>query len=255
MKRRAALIALCLLPPAAHDAPGADLLPEVSVRLKAARYMPAERDLGWTGWIGAGAGLLRVGTLTAYGTAEVETILGSALRAFDANQANYHLELGLRRPVGTWELAPFFHHVSRHSVDRPKTRAVDWNVLGLRVSTGKVVSALPVRFVLSVGHTTQASLPSYEWEVVGLAEAEVLRGGWGEAYVRGEARLVTANPTEALPRDDFLDLTFEGGGRFRRGAPTLEAFLAFERRNDVFPEAPGSRDRALLGIRILYVGR
>lgn len=38
------------------------------------------------------------------------------------------------RRVG--EAPAFFHHVSRHDLDRPKEQAVDWNVGGARVATG-----------------------------------------------------------------------------------------------------------------------
>src|SRR5687768_3510936 len=95
----AALAALlCFTPPA--RAQGVEVLPDVSVHLRAARYLPVERDMHWQGWIGAGAGLLRVEAVTAFIRGDVETIVGNSLRAFEANQANYHLEVGLRRRVG-----------------------------------------------------------------------------------------------------------------------------------------------------------
>ena len=50
-------------------------LPEAFARLRAARYVPADRDQVWTGWIGAGADLLRIGRVTAELTADVETII------------------------------------------------------------------------------------------------------------------------------------------------------------------------------------
>ena len=108
----------------------AELLPEVSVHLRAARYVPARTDFHWQGWIGAGASLVRVGGTTAYFTSDVETIIGNTLRAFEANQANYHLEAGVHQRAGRGTATLFFHHVSRHNVDRPKIQAVDWNILG-----------------------------------------------------------------------------------------------------------------------------
>src|SRR6058998_225639 len=90
------------------------LLPDVSVHLLAAHYAPVDTDFRWVGWIGAGAGLVAVGGVTAYFTADVETIIGNTRRTFDANQANYHLEAGLRRRLGErHETAIVFHHVSR----------------------------------------------------------------------------------------------------------------------------------------------
>jgi hypothetical protein len=244
-----------LLATAALSAPafGADVevLPAVSVHLEAARYAPSERDLRWTTWIGAGATALRVGSWTFFGNADLETILGDELRTFDATQANYHLALGARVPLGPLVLSPFFHHVSRHHVDRPKQRAVDWNVLGLRLSGQTRPGGVPVRFGASLGRTTQASLPGYEWEVRAAAEGRVWQQGSGSALVRGALRLVTVREEDTLPRGDFADWTLEGALRWERGGRALEAFLSAEKRNDVFLEVPGSRQRALLGLRVL----
>jgi hypothetical protein len=248
----ALVLALAALPARAD---GIALLPDVSVRLSAARYEPVETDMHWMGWIGAGAGLVQTGGVTAYFTADVETIIGNTRRAFDASQANYHLEAGLRRAVGErHQAALFFHHVSRHLVDRPKVQAVDWNVLGLRFA-GRRPGRVPVGFAFGVGHTTLASLVGYRWEATGHVDAALLSGKSGEAYVAGDARFVTVARSPAFPRGDFLDRAAELGGRWRKGGRTLETFVAWERRHDVFLEVPGARTRALLGFRIAYVGR
>src|SRR5688500_1705692 len=73
--RRVAFLCVLLTPPAVGAA-GVERLPDLSVHLRAARYAPAEPDFHWNGWVGAGAGLLRVGDVTAYFTADVETIIG-----------------------------------------------------------------------------------------------------------------------------------------------------------------------------------
>lgn len=236
----------------------AELLPEASVHLKAARYAPVETDLHWTGWIGAGAGLLRAGGATAYFTADAETILGNTLRPFEATQANYHLEVGARRRFGAAEVALALHHVSRHAVDRPKVQAVDWNMLLLRLSRGFSLAGRPAQARASVGRTTQASLPGYEWELTARFEAELAGGEAARAYACLDARVVTirdvTRPPATLPRGDFVDLGAEAGVRLRRGPRVLDLFAAFERRNDVFLEIPGRRDRALFGFRIALSG-
>jgi len=241
---------LCALVPGRTAA--GEFLPDARLQVSAARYVPEERDLDWTTWIGAGLGLVRFGSVTAFGNADLETILGSSFRAFDANQANYHLELGARWQLGELTASPFFHHVSRHYVDRAKRRSVDWNVLGVRLSGDTHVSGRPVRFLLSLGHTTQASLPKYGWEAVAELEAHLLKRGAGTFFLRARERFVTAEATENQPRGDFLDSLVEGGGRWDGGGRAFEGYLAFERRNDVFIEAPGARDRLLVGIRFLY---
>ncbi|HEY2941829.1 MAG TPA: hypothetical protein VGN09_05290 [Vicinamibacteria bacterium] len=231
------------------------LLPDVSVHLLAAHYAPVDTDFRWVGWIGAGAGLVAVGGVTAYFTADVETIIGNTRRTFDANQANYHLEAGLRRRLGErHEAAIVFHHVSRHLVDRVKVEAVDWNVLGVRVA-GRRAGRVPLAYAAGLGHTTLASLVGYRWEATGHLDAALVPGERAEAYVAGDARFVTVERSDAFPRGNFLDRAAEGGVRWRRGGRRLEVFAAGQRRHDVFVQHPGAWSRALFGFRIAYTGR
>jgi len=226
------------------------LLPGVSIRLSAARYAPVETDLHWVGWIGAGVELFQLRGTAGFIDADLETILGDTLRPFEANQANYHLELGARGVVGEIELTPFFHHVSRHLVDRSKTQAVDWNILGVRAAARLPSgSLLPVRVELGLGRVTLASLVGYRWELTGRVEGQLLNRHWGELYALADARLVLVEHTPAFPRDSFVDASVEAGVRWTRERRFLELFLAYERRNDVLIETPASRHRALFGLR------
>lgn len=224
-----------------------ELLPEVSLHLEAARYAPTETDLHWTSWIGAGAGLVRFGKSTVTFTADLETTLGNTRRAFDATQANYHLEGGVRRTVGRGTVGVFLHHVSRHLEDRPKEQAVDWNVLLVRASWP--IGSRPIRLTASLGHTTQDSLIGYRWEVTQEIRADVLTRPWGALYLVERLRGVTTESTERFPRDGFVDVWAEGGVRFGKER-RLALFAAFEHRNDVLLEEPGARDRGLFGFRI-----
>jgi hypothetical protein len=244
--RAGLLLALASAPLA--RAQDVELLPDVSVHLEAARYQPTEVDLHWTGWIGAGAGLARVDAFTGYFSADLETILGWERRPFEATQASYHLELGVRRPIGALTAGVFFHHVSRHAVDRDKPEAVDWNVLGVRVH-GPVTPS--VRMRASVGHTTQASLVGYRWELTAGLDVDV----GPPVYAAGHVRLVTVEPHPSFPRGDFADLRAEMGARWPREKAVLDLFAAFERRNDVLLLVPAVRNRVLLGFRIGYTGR
>jgi hypothetical protein len=234
----------------------AELLSGASLHLEAARYAPADVQFGWTGWIGAGADLVRYGRAAVYFTADLETILGSERRDFDANQVSYHLEPGLRARIGTHELTFCLHHVSRHLIDRLKTQPVDWNILLVRAA-GPLPprSPLPGRYVFSVGHTMAVSLVGYQWEMVAGLEANVLRGRGGVGYTAVLARLVTTDNSPRFPRGSFVDFTAEGGGRWSRGGRRLELFAAFQHRNDVFLLVPGSWNRAALGFRIGLEGR
>jgi hypothetical protein len=237
--------------PVAVGADDVELLPDVTLQLAGAAYVPAEDAFAWDTWIGGGAGLLRFKAATAYLTADVETILGRERREFDANQANYHLEGGLRIRYGRQLLIPFFHHVSRHLVDRPKTQLVDWNLVGVRV-TGPLPASLPVaaRYAASVARTVHRRGVGYEWELVGVLDVEVAHRSWGVPYLRADARFVTVDPEAAPGRGDFVDFLGQGGLRFVRGGRNLDLFAAYEHRNDVFLLVPGTRDRALFGLRI-----
>jgi hypothetical protein len=244
--------AIALLCASASPAAGAELLPDVSVHLRAARYVPARPEFDWQGWIGAGAGVVRVGGATAYFTADVETIIGDTLRAFDANQANYHLEAGVRGRVGRGTASLFFHHVSRHYVDRPKTQAVDWNLAGARYAWPILGGERPLRAVASVGHTTLASLVGYRWEATAQLDGEPLRLGSAALFGRADVRLVTVRDS-GLPRGGFADYALETGTRFARDGRALDLFAAVEHRNDVRLEVAGARNTALLGFRISYL--
>ena len=202
------------------------LLPDVSVHLLAAHYAPVDTDFRWVGWIGAGAGLVEVGGVTAYFTADGEQ----------------------------HEAAIVFSHVSRHVVDRVKVEAVDWNILGVR-GAGRRAGRIPLAYTAGLGHTTLASLVGYRWEATGHLDAALVAGQKAEAYVAGDARFVTVERSDAFPRGNFLDRSAEGGVRWRRGGRSLETFAAWQRRNDVFVQRPGAWSRALFGFRIGYAGR
>ncbi len=248
---RATVAALVLtLAPTSTLAGDVQLLPELTTRLEGAYYVPAEDAFVWDTWIGGGAGLVRVKAATGYVTADVETILGRERRPFDANQVGYHLEAGVRVQAGHDLLTPFFHHVSRHLVDRPKTQLVDWNVVGLRLA-GPLPRTLPCqgRYSVSVGHTVEWRSVGYEWELVGVLDLEGRRRPWGAPYLRTDLRFVSVDP-EARRSGDFVDFLGQAGVRLAAGGRSLDLFAAYEHRNDVFVLSPGARDRALLGLRI-----
>jgi hypothetical protein len=250
MKAAPIVVALCL---AAAPASSAELLPEVSVHLRGARYVPGRTDFHWEGWIGAGASVFRVRDTTAYFTADVETIIGNTLRAFDANQANYHLEPGIRQRVGRGTVTLFFHHVSRHYVDRPKTRGVDWNLLGGRIAWPVRTGPSPVRATASLGHTTLTSFVNYRWEAIAEVDAEPSRIGSAALFGRATVRVVTVQDSPPSDRGSFADARVETGTRWARDGRMLDLFAAVERRNDVRLEVPGRQNRALLGFRISYL--
>jgi len=226
------------------------LFPDFGLHLMGARYAPTQPDLQWTSWIGGSVGLFRIGKASAYGSAEVQTEIGSERRGFDASQAAWELELGVRRRYRDWLFEGFFHHVSRHLVDRDKEQAIDWNLLGVRVlkqiPTGLGV---PVRAGGSIAFATLASGVGYEFVATARLEADLWQREDAGVYLRLGARLVALDPEEPLLRGNFVDLTIETGGRLTRGDRMGEIFVTYERRNDVYLDRPAQLDRALFGIR------
>ncbi len=248
---RLTLAGLLLVVPRLH-AQEVRLLPDSALHLELARYAPAETDLTWSAWIGAGVGLLKVRGATAYLAGDVETVLGEQRRLFDADQVNYHLEGGARVPLAALELVPFFHHVSRHLIDRPKTPNEDWNMVGLR-TTGALPVSWPLRgrWSLGLGHTVETKYVTYGWELTARLDAGLVRWSWAQSYLRIAGRAVSTQSTPAGQGAGFLDVTVESGMRLARGERRADLFLAYEHRNDVRLLTPGSRDRALVGLRLV----
>jgi len=219
--------------------------------LEAARYSSANADFAWVGWIGATADLFQSGRGSLYFNPGVETILGNRVRSFEAVQANYSLELGMRFKVGRGRVSPFFHHVSRHVQDRDKFQAVDWNFLGVKYD-----SPWPEKwnrrgaFAASAGIATLASAVGYNWEARISGDIDLVRKGDRALFLLADARYVDADASPEFPRDQITDLRAEAG--FRRWAETSQfaLFVAYERRSDaLIPSALVSR-RALFGFRI-----
>jgi hypothetical protein len=247
-----ALAALCVLGPSGGLAFGGDvaLLPDTSVSLRASRFLNADPDFQEDGWIGAGAGIVRVNSATVYFSANFETVIGNVIRPVDPNQANYHLELGVDRPFADGKrLNFFFHHVSRHLIDRFKTDTIDWNVLGVRGTTK--LRFIPGTVTGSIGHTTRASLIAYDWEFIARAEGDLFFGGHPSGpYYDGGVRVVTTTPNPVYTRSSFADVLAEGGWRWRRGDRSLDLFIAYQRVNDAAILNPGVRGSALVGLHI-----
>ncbi|HEY7411648.1 MAG TPA: hypothetical protein VII13_12935 [Vicinamibacteria bacterium] len=245
----ASLAAALLL---AGPAPAAELAADPRLRLEAARYVPADDpELEWSGWIGAGVALVRTEATAFDFLAEVETVLGEVVRPFEATQANYHLHLAVRQRLGAFEVGPYFHHVSRHAVDRPRPVSVDWNMLGLRVARAGERTLV----VTEAGFATRSST-GYKGELAVALDADL--GGGGHPYLRAALRYVIAEPSTDIPgldRGDFVDVRVEAGPRWRSGSRSLALFAAYERRNDVLLTQALRLDRALFGFRVALEAR
>lgn len=245
--------ALALLTWLASSAGAGDLrfLPFLGPRLEAARYAPANEEFAWVGWIGATVDLVEKGKWSAYFDPDVETILGHRVRSFEAVQANYSLEVGVRREAGRGRVSPFFHHVSRHVQDRSKFQAVDWNFLGVAYA-----APLPASwkrrggYSASFGVTTLSSGVDYDWEGRAGIDLDVARKGNRAAFLKADVRGVGASPSAGFPRGGFTDVRAEAGVRWFQQSSQFALFVAYEHRNDAVIPSALVIDRTLFGFRI-----
>lgn len=230
---------------------GTRLLPFWSPRIEAARFGPANEEFAWVGWIGATAELAQNEKWTAYFNPEVETILGHRVRSFEAVQANYSLELGVRQDVGRARISGFLHHVSRHVQDRDKVRAVDWNLLGARYDSpwpdawnrGGAMAA-------SVAVATLSSGVEYNWEARFSGDIDVLRKDKRALFVLVALRHVGAEASLNFPRSHLTDFRAEIGGRHWQATSQFALFVAYERRSDALIPRALVISRALFGFRL-----
>lgn len=239
------------MPLSAAAADATRLLPFWSPQLEAARFGPANQEFAWVGWIGATVDMAQQGKRTIYFNPEVETILGHRVRSFEAVQANYSLELGLRQDLGRGRISGFFHHVSRHVQDRDKVSAVDWNLLGARYD-----SPWPDRwnrrgaFAASLAVATLSSGVEYNWEGRFSGDIDVFRKDKRAVFVLVDVRHVGAEASPTFPRSHLTDVRAEVGVRHWQESSQFALFVAYEHRADALIPRALVISRALFGFRL-----
>ncbi len=189
----------------------------------------------------------RAGRLTF--AANYQAMLGEELRAFDPNQGNYILEgaLSLRLPAA--EIAGVFYHQSRHLADRPKVRAIDWNMMGGRVRRAFIAGAMHLDARVDLRGTIQHSFVDYRWELDARVRGDrVIRPGVG-ILVAGWYRHLGVDGSQNRPGQ--TGVRGEAGLRFEGGAGAAELFVAAERRIDPYPLEFGTASWVSAGFRLL----
>jgi hypothetical protein len=226
-------------------------LPFFGPNLEAARYFPPDGEFAWVGWIGATVDLMEKGKWVAYFDPNVETILGHRIHSFEAVQANYSLEVGVRRDLGAGRITTFYHHVSRHIQDRDKFGLVDWNFLG--VSTDGPLPAKWNRrggYFASLAFATLSSGVDYNWEGRAALDLDVWAKDNKGVFMLADVRVVGANPSAGFERGSFADFRGEAGFRRFQGSSQLALFAAYEHRNDALVSSALVIDRVLIGFRL-----
>ena len=187
------------------------------------------------------------GRVTFFG--DYQVVMGNELKRFDPNQGNYILEGAVSGRLPQVELAAVFYHQSRHLSDRPKTQAVDWNMVGVRARRAWIAGAMHVDARADVRGTVQRTFVDYRWEFDGRVRADrVLRPQVG-VLLAGAVRHLGVDGSRA--RGGQTGFRAEGGVRFDGSAGAVELFVAAERRIDPFPLQFSTMSWVTAGFRLL----
>lgn len=188
-----------------------------------------------------------VGRLTFEGNYQV--VLGEEIRSFDPNQGNYILAGRSSVRVGATEVAGVLYHQSRHLADRPKQDAVDWNMMGGRVSRTFVYGDATVDARADLRGVFMKSFVDYSWELDAGARTDVkVHPGVGVIAVVGMRHLGVDGSQN---RDGPTGYRVEGGVRLEGPAGAIELFIAIERRIDPYPVEFGAARWVTAGFRLL----
>ena len=203
----------------------------------------------WEGNFGGRVDFLDWGRGRATFVANYQVIMGEEFKMFDPNQGNYILGFSGSHQVGANEVAGVFHHESRHLSDRFKVQAVDWNLVGARVT--RRTTAGPV-FLDAEGQflgVIQKSFVDYNWELDGRLDADLpLRPAVG-VLVNVDLRIFGVDGSGN--RGTQTGIRTEGGIRIDGERAAIELFVAGERRVDPSVLELGTMNFAMVGFRLL----
>ena len=220
-------------PPPAPASTATEFLPRYTFHLMAEHLSSSDRQFVWDTNFGGELDLLDYVAGRATFVANYQAILGEQLRRFDPNQGNYILGGSLSvRPRG-FELAAAFHHESRHLSDRIKRQAVDWNMLGARVTAAHGRGRVQLQGRADLRGVVQKSFVDYRWELDTDARARVPVTALAALFGGGGVRVLGVDGTRA--RGTQRGFRGEGGVRVEGRGAAIELFVAGEQRIDPYP--------------------
>ena len=257
MRQAAAIAALLIYagpawaqaPAEADGAAGSRFLSRYAFHLTAEHLSGDDERFTWDASYGGELDVFDYGAGRFTFYANYQVITGDELRPFDANQGNYILGGRLSARLRGVEVAGVFHHLSRHLSDRPKVQAVDWNMLGVRVSRPFTIGAAAVDTAVDIRRVVQHSFVDYRWEVDGGFRAR--RPLTGPLGLTGAASLRLLGVDGSHNRGTQTAARAEGGVRVSGGAGAIELFVAVERRIDPYPLDVGTVRWAMAGFKLL----
>jgi hypothetical protein len=248
------LLAAGAAPVAAQDAgapapDGVRFLSRYAFHLDAAHLSGDDPRLVWEAHYGGDVDVVDYGVGRFTFAADYHVVLGEEIRIFDPNQGNYLLEGALSARVPGIEVAGLFHHTSRHLSDRPKTEAVDWNMLGVRLLAAGGAGRLALDARGEVLGVIQSSTVDYSWALN--ADAGVRYAATPRVGVVGRGAVHVLGVDGRFDRGTQAGFRVEGGLDLQGDAGALELFAAVERRVDPIPFEADTATWFALGFRIL----
>jgi hypothetical protein len=238
-----AVTAGAAVPAAAHPASGApppaqastttEFLPRYTFHLAAEHLSSDDRQFVWDTNFGGELDLVDYVSGRATFVANYQAILGEQFRRFDPNQGNYILGGSLSfRPQG-FEVAAVFHHESRHLSDRIKRQAVDWNMLGARLTATRTRGRVELQGRADIRGVVEKSFVDYRWEIDTDARARLPITSMAAVFGGGGVRVLGVDGTRN--RGTQRGFRGEGGVRLQGRGAAIELFVAGEQRIDPYP--------------------
>ena len=182
---------------------------------------------------------------------DYEAVLGSEFQPFDPYQGNYTLEASASARAGPdTEIVGMYHHVSRHLGDRPKVRAVAWNVLGARLLQRFTEERWTFDLDLEGGRTVNRAYVDYTWVSELNAIGRFQKTPRFGAFARVSGQLFAVNGT--VPnRSTQTGGVVEGGIRIGGKGGAMELFAGLETRVDADPLDRQPQHWGFAGFRLL----
>ena len=182
---------------------------------------------------------------------DYEAVLGSEFQPFDPYQGNYTLEASASARGGpNTEIVGIYHHVSRHLGDRPKLRAVAWNVLGARFLQRVTQGRATLDLDLEGGRTVNRAYVDYTWVSELNAISRFQKSPRFGIFARGSGQLFAVDGT-VPDRGMQTGGLFEGGVRFNARGGAIELFAGLEKRVDADPLDRKPQHWGFAGFRLL----
>ena len=160
-----------------------------------------------------------------------EQMVGGQKRNIDPNQNSYAIDGSLFFPLPRGEVGAFFHHISRHRVDRATEESISWNMVGGSYTDRAIAARVELEAGIRGMFTVERAGVDYRGQVEAHVSAirplndRVAVVGRAEGVVVPVDRLMFGRTTQRGGR-------LEGGLRVYGNTASVDAFVGWEQRID-----------------------